>query len=86
MLYVTIIIVAILIIGCIITCSYFNKIYNPSLYNSEDDLNAINIITKQLLDRYEEYENADEKDKYLFRISDIEFIDNIQNINEISRL
>lgn len=86
MLYVTIIVVSILIIGCIITCSYFNKIYNLSFYNSEDDLNAINIITKQLLDRYEEYENADEKDKYLFRISDKEFINNIQNINEISRL
>jgi hypothetical protein len=86
MLYVTIIVVSILIIGCIIACNYLNKVYNPSLYNSEDDLNAINIITKQLLDRYEEYENADEKDKYLFRISDKEFIDNIQNINEISRL
>jgi hypothetical protein len=86
MLYVTIIIVTILVVVCIITCNYFNKIYNPALYNFEDDMNAIHIISEGLLNRYEEYKNASEKDSYVFHISEKEFINCIENINNISKL
>lgn len=88
MLYVTIIIVAILIVGCIIVCNYFDKIYDPTLYESdlsnEAKLEDCRIIAENIINKIDIYNEKDEKDKYMYHVSDSEIYSALQNIREIT--
>ena len=87
MLYITIIVVAILIIGCIITCNYFHHYYNPNLftqdYSSDTKLQDCLVIVDNILYRLDAYDEAEEKDKYKHRVSDEEIRTTFDNIKEI---
>lgn len=87
MLYVTIIIVAILIIGCIITCNYFHHYYNSNLYqpdySSDVKLQDCLVIVDNILSRLADYDEADDEDKYTYRVSDKEIKNTFNNIKEI---
>lgn len=87
MLYITIIIVAILIIGCIITCNYFNKIYNSDLYEScstDAKLDDCKIIAKSIIEKLDIYNEKDEKDKYMYRVTSDEIYTAFKNIEKIA--
>lgn len=84
MLYVTIIVVAILVVVCILGYKYINDTHNPNLYNTEDNLFSINVIANSMYDRYLKYKEADDKEKYMYRIADDEIISFIENVIHIS--
>lgn len=87
MLYITIIIVAILIIGCIITCNYFYHYYNPNMYaqdcSSDVKLQDCLVIVDNILSRIADYNEADEKDKYMYSVSEKEIESAFNNIKDI---
>ena len=87
MLYITIIVVAILVAGCIITCNYLNHIYDSDLYESdfsnETKLEDCRIIVENIIDKIDIYNQKDEKDKYMYRVSDSEIYSALQNIRKI---
>lgn len=86
MLYVTIIVVAILIVGCIIVCNYLNHRYDSNLYDNDYQyakLQDCKVIVEDIIVRLNDYNNAEEKDKYKFHVSDKEIYNTFENIRRI---
>ena len=87
MLYVTIIVVAVLIVGCIVACNYLNHLYDSNLYENDyqyTKLQDCNIIAEDIIVRLNDYNNAEGEDKYKFHVSDKEIYNAFENIRRIS--
>ena len=71
MIYITIIIVAIIIAGCILAYKYIDGKFNPDMYEQVDVTNVTRIIN-DTLDRCYLYENSTGDDKYKYSINEQE--------------
>lgn len=80
-------IIALIIAITIIICVYLKHNYNPALYaNNTDIIASVRAIARTILDRYNDYHEAEEKDKYAFSVSEKEIIDAFEEIKEITEL
>lgn len=87
MLYATIIVVAILVVGCIITCNYLNHLYDSNLYENDYQyakLQDCRVIAEDIIIRLNDYNNAEGEEKYKFHVSDKEIYNAFENIRKIS--
>lgn len=71
MLYITIIIVAIVIAGCILGYKYIDVKFNPDMYEQVDVTNVSRIL-QDTLHRYYKYEHTTGDDKYKYSINEQE--------------
>lgn len=71
MIYITIILVAIIIAGCVLGYKYISCKLNPDMYEQVDVTNVTRIINNTL-DRCYLYENTTGDDKYKYSINEQE--------------
>lgn len=71
MIYITIIIVAIIIAGCILGYKYIDGKFNPDMYEQVDVTNVARIIN-DTLKRANNYEITTGDDKYKYSINELE--------------
>ena len=71
MIYITIILVAIIIAGCILGYKYIDGKFNPNMYEQVDTRNVYRII-RDVIDRCHMFENTTGDDKYKYSISEQE--------------
>lgn len=71
MIYITIILVAIIIAGCVLGYKYIDGKFNPDMYEAIDVTNVTRIIN-DTLKRCHKYESATGDDKYRYYINEQE--------------
>ena len=71
MIYITIILVAIIIAGCVLGYKYIDKRFNPDMYKQVDVTNVSRIINDTLKRCYK-YEFTSGDDKYKYSINEQE--------------
>lgn len=71
MIYITIILVAIIIAGCVLGCKYIDKRFDPDVYEQIDVTNVTRIIN-DTLKRCHKYEISTGDDKYKYSINEQE--------------
>lgn len=71
MIYITIILVAIIIAGCILGYKYIDKRFDPNMYEQVDVTNVTRIIESILL-RCNKYESCPSIEQYKYSISEEE--------------
>ena len=84
MICITIIIIAVLAVGCILGYKYLSLTYNPELYKNDDTLNSINIIAHEIINRIQDYIDCESDDKYKLRVTDDEILTAFNEIYRIS--
>ena len=84
MICITVIIIAILAVGCILGYRYLSLTYNPELYKNDDTLNSINIIAHEIINRIQDYIDCESDDKYKLRVTDDEILTAFNEIYRIS--
>ena len=66
---------------------YDSRVYDSDLYESdfsnETKLEDCRIIVENIIDKIDIYNQKDEKDKYMYRVSDSEIYSALQNIRKI---
>lgn len=82
---ITIIVCTLLVVICVLLYKYIESTWNPTLYERDDDIYAINCIASRLLSRYKAYELANDKDKYMFNVRADEIVDTLENIIDITK-
>ena len=85
MICITVIIIAILAVGCILGYKYLSLTYNPELYKNDDTLNSINIIAHEIINRIQDYIDCESDDKYKLRVTDDEILTVFNEIYRISK-
>ena len=69
-MYTCIVICVALIATCVFLCKYISIKYNPSLYEMNDTrLKDVNIIVSNLIDKLNDYEDAEENEKHKYYVS-----------------
>ena len=71
MIYITIILVAIIIAGCVLGYKYIDGKFNPDMYEQVDVTNATRIINNTL-ERCYKYEHTTGDDKYRYYLNEQE--------------
>lgn len=71
MIYITIILVAIIIAGCVLGYKYIDGKFNPDMYEAIDVTNVTRIIN-DTLKRCHKYETTTEDNKYRYSINEQE--------------
>ena len=71
MIYITIIIVAIIIAGCVLGCKYISYKFNPDMYEQVDVTNVSRIL-QDTLHRCYKYEHTTGDDKYKYSMNEQE--------------
>lgn len=84
MICITVIIIAVLAVGCILGYKYLSLTYNPELYKNDDTLNSINIIAHEIINRIQDYIDCESDDKYKLRVTDDEIFTAFNEIYRIS--
>ena len=84
MICITVIIIAVLAVGCILGYKYLSLTYNPELYKNDDTLNSINIIAHEIINRIQDYIDCESDDKYKLRVTDDEILTAFNEIYRIS--
>lgn len=84
MICITIIIIAVLAVGCILGYKYLSLTCNPELYKNDDTLNSINIIAHEIINRIQDYIDCESDDKYKLRVTDDEILTAFNEIYRIS--
>lgn len=84
MICITIIVIAVLAVGCILGYKYLSLTYNPELYKNDDTLNSINIIAHEIINRIQDYIDCESDDKYKLRVTDNEILTAFNEIYRIS--
>lgn len=84
MICITVIIIAVLAVGCILGYKYLSLTYNPELYKNDDTLNSINIIAHEIINRIQDYIDCESNDKYKLRVTDDEILTAFNEIYRIS--
>lgn len=84
MICITVIIIAVLAVGCILGYKYLSLTYNPELYKNDDTLNSINIIAHEIINRIQNYIDCESDDKYKLRVTDDEILTAFNEIYRIS--
>ena len=84
MICITVIIIAILAVGCILGYKYLSLTWNPELYKNDDTLNSINIIAHEIINRIQDYIDCESDDKYKLRVTDDEILTAFNEIYRIS--
>lgn len=84
MICITVIVIAILAVGCILGYKYLSLTYNPELYKNDDTLNSINIIAHEIINRIQDYIDCESDDKYKLRVTDDEILTAFNEIYRIS--
>ena len=84
MICITVIIIAILAVGCILGYIYLSLTYNPELYKNDGTLNSINIIAHEIINRLQDYIDCESDDKYKLRVTDDEILTAFNEIYRIS--
>ena len=84
MICITVIVIAVLAVGCILGYKYLSLTYNPELYKNDDTLNSINIIAHEIINRIQDYIDCESDDKYKLRVTDDEILTAFNEIYRIS--
>lgn len=84
MICITVIVIAILAVGCILGYKYLSLTFNPELYKNDDTLNSINIIAHEIINRIQDYIDCESDDKYKLRVTDDEILTAFNEIYRIS--
>ena len=84
MICITVIIIAVLAVGCILGYKYLSLTCNPELYKNDDTLNSINIIAHEIINRIQDYIDCESDDKYKLRVTDDEILTAFNEIYRIS--
>ena len=84
MICITVIVIAVLAVGCILGYKYLSLTYNPELYKNDDTLNSINIIAHEIINRIQDYIDCESNDKYKLRVTDDEILTAFNEIYRIS--
>ena len=84
MICITVIVIAILAVGCILGYKYLSLTCNPELYKNDDTLNSINIIAHEIINRIQDYIDCESDDKYKLRVTDDEILTAFNEIYRIS--
>lgn len=71
MIYITIILVAIIIAGCVLGYKYIDVKFNPDMYEQVDVTNVTRIINNTL-NRCHKYEITSGDDKYKYSMNELE--------------
>lgn len=84
MICITVIVIAVLAVGCILGYKYLSLTCNPELYKNDDTLNSINIIAHEIINRIQDYIDCESDDKYKLRVTDDEILTAFNEIYRIS--
>lgn len=84
MICITVIVMAILAVGCILGYKYLSLTWNPELYKNDGTLNSINIIAHEMINRLQDYIDCESDDKYKLRVTDDEILTAFNEIYRIS--
>ena len=84
MICITVIVIAVLAVGCILGYKYLSLTWNPELYKNDDTLNSINIIAHEIINRIQDYIDCESDDKYKLRVTDDEILTAFNEIYRIS--
>ena len=84
MICITVIVIAVLAVGCILGYKYLSLTCNPELYKNDDTLNAINIVAHEIINRIQDYIDCESDDKYKLRVTDDEILTAFNEIYKIS--
>lgn len=84
MICITVIVIAVLAVGCILGYRYLSLTCNPELYKNDDTLNSINIIAHEIINRIQDYIDCESDDKYKLRVTDDEILTAFNEIYRIS--
>lgn len=85
MICITVIVIAVLAVGCILGYKYLSLTCNPELYKNDDTLNSINIIAHEIINRLQDYIDCESDDKYKLRVTDDEILTAFNEIYRISK-
>jgi len=89
MLYITIIFVVILATICVLGWKYIHAIYETPDSRDSMAIDCIHSLILDMLRRYAKYDATDDKDKYMYMISEKDIrclLNTIRNIIEINRI
>ena len=81
---ITVIVIAILVVGCILGYKYLSLTWNPELYKNDDALDSINIIADEIINKLQAYIDCESDDKYKLRVTDDEILTAFNEIYRIS--
>ena len=84
MICITVIVIAVLAVGCILGYKYLSLTCNPELYKNDDTLNSINIVAHEIINRIQDYIDCESDDKYKLRVTDDEILTAFNEIYRIS--
>ena len=81
---ITVIVIAVLAVGCILGYKYLSLTCNPELYKNDDALDSINIIADEIINKLQAYIDCESDDKYKLRVTDDEILTAFNEIYRIS--
>lgn len=84
MICITVIIIAVLTVGCILGYRYLSLTWNSELYKNDDTLDSINIIADEIINKLQAYIDCKSDDKYKLRVTDDEILTAFNEIYRIS--
>lgn len=84
MICITVIVIAVLAVGCILGYKYLSLTWNSELYKNDGTLNSINIIAHEIINRLQDYIDCESDDKYKLRVTDDEILTAFNEIYRIS--
>ena len=84
MICITVMVVAVLAVGCILGYRYLSLTWNPELYKNDDALASINTIADEIINRIQAYNDCESDDKYRLKVSDDDILTAFNEIYRIS--
>ena len=84
MICITVIVIAVLAVGCILGYRYLSLTWNSELYKNDDSLDSINIIADEIINKLQAYIDCESDDKYNLRVTDDEILTAFNEIYRIS--